>query len=534
MVGRILNAAKRKNFHFPAYGNSVNRSFTKNLRPPILILELNNLPYPMNCKFRPSWHPLIPFLILLTTWVTPPSHGDANRPNIIVIICDDLGYGDLGVYGHPYIQTPNLDKMASEGILCTDFYSTAPVCSPSRVGLLTGRSPNRAGVYDWIPPGNTVRPDAREQVHMRESEVTIPQLLKGAGYATAMAGKWHCNSLFNSPAQPQPGDAGFDHWFATQNNAAPSHANPRNFVRNGEPVGPIEGYSCQIVADEGINWISKHEKKNPDQPFFFYMAFHEPHEPVASPEEITATYRTVAATEKEAAYFANVENVDRAVGRVLGTLKSLAIDDETLVVFTSDNGPETLNRYRSADHSWGRADPLRGMKLWTTEAGFRVAGILRWPGRIQTGQVERQALSALDFLPTFTKLAGADLPENLKLDGTDLIGIATGQAIVRRKPLVWAYYNAINEHRVAMRDGKWKVLARLDLPKLQNLHTGNIQMVMNAHLQAVEVYDLTHDIGEARNLAGDNPRLAKRLSQKLTNNYRELLEDSWVWTSQTP
>lgn len=156
-----------------------------------------------------------------------------DRPNIVVIICDDLGYGDLACYGHPHIRTPHLDRMAAEGVRFTDFYSTAPVCSASRVGLLTGRSPNRAGVYDWIPPGNQTKPDAREQVHMRRDETTIAQLLKQAGYATAMSGKWHCNSEFNSDLQPQPGDAGFDHWFATHNNAAPSRENPINFVRNG-------------------------------------------------------------------------------------------------------------------------------------------------------------------------------------------------------------------------------------------------------------------------------------------------------------
>jgi arylsulfatase A len=152
----------------------------------------------------------------------------ADRPNIVIILCDDLGYGDLGVHGHPHIQTPNIDRLANEGIRFTNFYSTAPVCSPSRVGLLTGRSPNRAGVYDWIPESKQPRSDAREQVHMRKGEITIAQLLKKAGYATCMAGKWHCNAAFNSPLQAQPNDAGFDHWMATQNNAAPSHADPVN------------------------------------------------------------------------------------------------------------------------------------------------------------------------------------------------------------------------------------------------------------------------------------------------------------------
>ncbi|MEE3221148.1 MAG: sulfatase-like hydrolase/transferase, partial [Planctomycetota bacterium] len=205
------------------------------------------------------------------------------RPNIVVILCDDLGYGDLACYGHPHIKTPNLDRLAAAGIRLTACYSAAPVCSPSRVGLLTGRVPNRAGVYDWIPAAGGPRADARDQVHMRREETTIAHLLKTAGYATCLSGKWHCNSYFNSPKQPQPGDSGFDHWFATQNNAAPSHENPVNFVRNGKRVGKLQGYSCQLVIDEAINWLDRLAKKSPQQPFFLFATFHEPHEPVASP-----------------------------------------------------------------------------------------------------------------------------------------------------------------------------------------------------------------------------------------------------------
>ena len=285
---------------------------------------------------------------------------ESSRPNIVVVLCDDLGYGDLACYGHPHIKTPNLDRMAKQGIRLTDCYSAAPVCSPSRVGLLTGRSPNRAGVYDWIPASTKPRPGARHRVHMRKSEVAIPALLKAAGYATCMVGKWHCNAAFNSPKQPQPGDFGFDHWFATQNNASPSHANPKNFVRNGKPVGPLEGYSCQLVADEAIDWLERHLDKNPKQPFFLYMPFHEPHEPVASPAKLVAGYRDVAEKKAQAEYFANVENMDKATGKLLAALKRLGVDEDTLVVFTSDNGPETLRRYGGAGRSWGTPAPLRG------------------------------------------------------------------------------------------------------------------------------------------------------------------------------
>lgn len=445
----------------------------------------------------------------------------SRRPNIVVLLCDDLGYGDLGCFGHEHIKTPHLDKLAGEGVRFTDFYSTAPVCSPSRVGLLTGRSPNRAGVYDWIP-GN-------HRMHMKADEVTIPQLLKQAGYATCMSGKWHCNGKFNKPDQPQPGDFGFDHWFATQNNAAPSHENPRNFVRNGQPVGPLEGFSCQLVVDEAMGWLDEQQKANADQPFFMYVAFHEPHEPIESPDDLVADYRNVAKTEDEAQYFANVTNMDAAVGRLMGKLKELGVDENTLVVFSSDNGPETLNRYRAADRSYGTPGPLRGMKLWTTDAGFRVPGIARWPGRIRPGQVVSQPVSALDFLPTFCALADTKPPVDLALDGTNCLPAMSGDPMQRDKPLVWVYYSAINERRVAMRDGDWKVLARLNIGKRKFINEKNAAETKAATLSDFQMFKITEDVAEEHDLSAAQPAQFALLKAKLEKRYRELVDDSPAW-----
>lgn len=452
-----------------------------------------------------------------------------DRPNLVVILCDDLGYGDLQCYGHPHIKTPHLDQLASGGIRFTDFYSAAPVCSPSRVGLLTGRSPNRAGVYDWIPEARGPRKDHREKVHMRASEVTLPHLLKQAGYQTCMAGKWHCNSQFNQPTQPQPGDFGFDHWLATQNNAAPSHRHPDNFVRNGKPIGATQSYSCQFVVDEALRWLANTDA---EMPFFLFVPFHEPHEPVASPPELVEQYTSLARDEDEAHYFANVANVDAAVGRLLEGLDRTQRRDNTLVIFTSDNGPETLDRYPGARRSYGTPGPLRGMKLHTTEAGFRVAGIMNWPARIEAGRTVSTPVSSLDFLPTFCELAKVDPPSDRVLDGTSFLPVLEGRPIDRQRPLLWAYYNAINEARVAMRHGKWKVLAKLDggqLDKFQNVTTDSMPRVRDAKLTDIEIYDLSVDLHEDKNLVNSDPQRARQLTELVRQQYRELLADSHAW-----
>ena len=458
-----------------------------------------------------------------------------ERPNLLVILCDDLGWGDLACFGHPHIQTPNLDRLASQGIRLTSFYSAAPVCSPSRVGLLTGRNPNRAGIYDWIPAAsqtNIASKESRNLVHMRQSEVTLPRLLKQAGYATAMAGKWHCNSLFNSKQQPQPNDAGFDHWFATQNNAGPSHRNPTNFVRNGQNVGKLDGYSCQAVASEAIDWLSNNEKSNASTPFFLYIAFHEPHEPIASPPDLVAKYRTVARNDDEAEFFANVENMDASVGRLLIHLDTLGLAKNTFIVFSSDNGPETLNRYLSGNRSYGRPGPLRGMKLWTTDGGFRVAGIMRWPEKLSASQIIDEPVSSLDLLPTFCKLAGAAVPANLMLDGIDLNPLFKGNRLERTQPLFWFYYNSLNEQCAAMRDGQWKLLAKFEngqLPKLTNITESTIEQVRNAKLTDFELYDLSQDIGEATDLSQRQPDQLNMLATKMEALYRDVTSSMHVW-----
>lgn len=451
-----------------------------------------------------------------------------RQPNIVVILCDDLGYGDLSSYGHPVIQTPNLDALAAKGIKLSNFYSAAPVCSPSRVGLLTGRSPNRAGVYDFIP-GPKKSEDNRDLVHMQEHEQTIPALLKKVGYSTCLSGKWHCNSRFNSPDQPKPDHFGFDHWFATHNNASPSHENPKNFVRNGEKVGDLAGFSCQIVVDEAIGWLQRKETHNP---FYLQLTFHEPHEPVASPQDLVEKYLPLAENEAQAQYFANVENMDNAVGHLLAYLEQNH-SENTLIVFSSDNGPETLNRYARAKRSYGSPGELKGMKLWTSEAGIRVPGILYWMGKSSFQGTSDAVVSSLDFLPTFVELSGATLPERT-LDGESITSLLETGKYERTKPLLWSFYNALNDHRVAMRKGDWKVMARLKndttyLSKINNLYDGNESLVKEAELSDFILYNMKKDIGEVENVAAKYPEVFERMKQQLKMEYAALLEDSHIW-----
>lgn len=445
------------------------------------------------------------------------------RPNILIILCDDLGYGDLGCYGHDSIRTPNLDKLAGQGMRFTECYAASAVCSPSRAGLLTGRIPSRCGIYSWIAPGNPM--------HLQKTEVTLAALLRQVGYRTAQVGKWHLNGLFNSKEQPQPGDHGFDHWFSTQNNAVPTHENPKNFVRNGEAVGKIQGFSCQIVADEAIRWLQA-GRASP-APFFLHVCFHEPHEKVASPPNLVASYPK-AKNEDQAQYFANVTNMDLAVGRLLTTLDELGAAANTLVFFTSDNGPETLNRYKGGTRSYGVTGPLRGRKLWLYEGGIRVPGIMRWPGKIPPGKTSDEPLWSLDLLPTLGKLAGAKVPTDRAIDGSDFMPALAGKKIERKTPLFWHYYRSLGEPRVAMRDGPWVLLAHTDMPARGaggTLQAGDMEALKQARLTTFELYNLHDDLGQTKDLARQEPERTQRLRERMQRLFREVLAEGPNWAT---
>jgi arylsulfatase A len=470
----------------------------------------------------PVWR-LLGLWCLLTPGAPAPA---AERPNIVVILCDDLGYGDLGSYGNPTIRTPTLDRLVSEGVRFTDCYSASPLCSPARCGLLTGRSPSRCGIYSWIAAGNPM--------HLRPEEVTMATLLRDAGYDTCHVGKWHLNGHFNDPRHTQPIDHGFDDWFSTQNNAAPSHENPVNFVRNGESVGPLEGFSCGLVASEAVQWLrSRQVRAERLPPFLLFVCFHEPHEPVASPAELVESYRPVAKNVDQAHYFASVENMDRAVRNLLEGLDEVGVTENTLVVFTSDNGPETLNRYPAARRSYGSPGTLRGMKLHTYEGGIRVPGIVRWPGRIEPGTVSPIPVCSLDLLPTVCDILDLPLPEGKRLDGTSLLPVLENRPLERTQPLFWHYYGAIGNRQVALRDGDWKLVAgwdgAADLPSGGSLSPGVVPVLKQSRLKDFELYHLVRDPGEQHDLSTREPAQLARMKQMAERLYHEVLAEGPDW-----
>ncbi|MDB4749702.1 sulfatase-like hydrolase/transferase [Rubripirellula sp.] len=439
----------------------------------------------------------------------------AGRPNVIVVLADDLGFGDVGCYGNDSILTPRIDRFATEGLRLTSCYAAHPNCSPSRAGLMTGRTPFRLGIYNWIPMFSPM--------HVKESELTIATLLRNAGYETCHVGKWHLNGRFNLPGQPQPNDHGFDHWFATQNNALPNHRNPENFVRNGKDVGLLPGYSAEIVADEAIQWLS--DRRDPAMPFFLFACFHEPHEPIAS----AAKYQQLYPHEDPAysAHHGNISQLDAGFGRLLDALKKLDLQDDTVVIFTSDNGPAI-----TAIHPHGSAGGLRDKKGTVYEGGIRVPGMVRWPGKIKAGTESDVPISALDLLPTLCDIGEAPLPNERELDGASLMPLLKGEPLKRKKPLYWQFNRAKGAAKVAVREGKWKLLASITEPGPAtgaDLTRGEMQGIKNARLKDFELYDLHADPQESVDRSGLEPVVLNRLKKQMQAMYGSVQKEGPVW-----
>jgi arylsulfatase A-like enzyme len=423
-------------------------------------------------------------------------------PNVVLIVADDLGYGDLGSHGHPVVKTPALDQLAREGLRLTSFYAASALCSPSRAALLTGRTPFRTGIESWIPPDTDVQLGPRE--------VTLATLLKGRGYQTLLAGKWHVNGGLDVARHLQPGDHGFDHWLALHAWAEPHQRDPANFFRDGKPLGKTTGFAAEIVVDEAIRWL---EARRPDAPFFAYLPFAEPHGTIASPDWFNALYAGFTSGRPEpfpnlgrppdnlaargpGEYYANLTHLDFQIGRFLQRLDRLGLRNDTLVIFTSDNGPVTTDwRHWWEVNLYGSTGGLRGRKADLYEGGIRVPAILRWPGRVAPGSVSDEPVSGYDLLPTLAALVGFAVPADRPIDGEDVSAILRGQPRARARPLYWEFDDDQGFH-FALRDGSWKLLA-------------------DRSLKVVRLYDLARDRFEVVDLAADRPEMVQSLLAKL-------------------
>jgi arylsulfatase A len=439
----------------------------------------------------------------------------ADRPNILMVLSDDLGYGDIACFGCKDVQTPNLDRFAAESLKLTACYAGHPNCSPSRTALMTGRTPTRVGVRDWIPE--------ESPVHVRASEITVARLLQQAGYNTCHTGKWHLNGEFNKPTQPQPSDLGFDHWFSTQNNAYPNHRNPDNFVRNGKEVGRMEGYAAHLVADEALHWLT--DVRDKAKPFFLYVCFHEPHEPIASDDKYAKLYPSDDPS--YSAHHGNITQMDAAFGRLMRALDEQRLRDNTLVFFSSDNGPAI-----TAQHPHGSAGPLRDKKGAVYEGGIRVPGIVRWPGHTKPGSVSDEPVGFVDFLPTVCEITGIIPPKDRHLDGASFLPVLDGKPVRRTQPLYWQFNRASSTPKVAMRDGDWKILAALDktpAARSNDITEEGERDFKAANLVNFELYNLKADIGETKNLAAGEPAKLAELRTKLQPLYEQVRAESPTW-----
>jgi arylsulfatase A len=453
----------------------------------------------------------------------------APRPNIIIYLTDDLGYGDLSVYGHPFMKTPHLDKFAGEGVLMTDMHAAATVCSPSRAAILTGRNGYRSGYYNITGFFGTT---------LNKDEITLPQLLQKSGYETAFFGKWHLSRL-EKANEATVNEMGFDFSLATSVNAFNTGPHdPDRFIKNGIAVGEKKGWYVDILTDEAIAWMSSRQYK--DRPFFMMLATHEPHTPIDPPKGFTNLYeneeieylsqsikyggvsrpkRNINGFKKE--YYGTVSQVDAAFGKLMDFLDKEGLSDNTLVIFTSDNGPEypvTLEESNGEwedpirDKSFGTPGELRGMKRFPYEGGHRVPGLARWPGHIPAGLISDELFNGTDFLPTLCNLAGVALPEERHFDGANAFNAFLGKKYTRATPPIW-FFLLNSSHmpgmvQMSMRHGDYTLIGKLtperkDFPKVSlEKKYAAVDWLKTAMPTQFELYNIKKDLAQQNDLSG--------------------------------
>ena len=447
-------------------------------------------------------------VLLLLFLAFSGGHAAASKPppNVLLIYTDDQGYADLGCYGAKKIKTPRIDKMAAEGVRFTDFYAAANVCTPSRAALLTGCYPQRVGLGE-IPPVPEGKPWQTRVLYpgarfgLNPDETTIAEILESRGYATACVGKWHLGD--KKPFMPL--DHGFERFFGTvYTNDTPKVGYVRDYEFEPDPADQTT--FTDRFTDESIAFIRDSAAKQ--KPFFLYLAHLMPHVPLSVADRFKG---------KSAGglYGDVIEALDDSTGKLLDLLAELKLDQNTLVIFTSDNGP-----WLTKGHNGGSATPLRGGKGGTYEGGMRVPCIMRWPGKIPAGTVCAEVATQMDFLPTLAKFAGGEAPKDRAIDGHDIADLMFAKAGTKSPYEAFYYYNG--NRLAAVRSGKWK----LKIPTLLREEYSDYVKIENGEtIIPRALYDLETDPGEQKNLLDAEPETVRRL-QAYIESAREDLGDS--------
>lgn len=440
--------------------------------------------------------------------------GAASRPNVIFILLDDQGWGDAQAFGHPYMKTPSIDRLVREGTRFGQFYVNNPVCSPSRTAFMTGHFPSRHAIHQHLATHeqNVARgmPD-----WLDADATTVCDVLRDAGYATAHFGKWHLGS---GPGAPEPSAYGVDD-FRTVNANGPNWEAERTdaFFR---------AHSTDLIVDEAIRFI----KANKGKPFYANLWTLVPHALLKPTPEELAVYKDLQVNpadfpsymrqyvrdskdphEQMRVFCASMTGLDRALGRLLDFLDAEGLADETIIFFSSDNGPEDYRIGNAANAGVGSPGPLRGRKRSLYDGGVRTPLVVRWPGKVEAGRFdETSVLTAVDFLPTVAALAGAKLP-GIAPDGEDMSDILLGKSRPRTKPIHWEWRGGVAGYpeycppRLAVRDGQWKLFCDFD--------GGNVQL-----------YDIPADPEERSNLADKHPDVVERMKAMAVAWHKSLPE----------
>lgn len=400
----------------------------------------------------------------------------AGQPNIVLIMADDLGYGDLSCYGSELVDTPHIDALAAEGLRFTDYHSNGAVCSPTRAALMTGRYPQRTGVEGVITAAN------HRAVGLPLDEYTVAEMLRDAGYATAMFGKWHLGydvAAFGPLRQGFETFEGFVSGNVDYFNKIDQEGYKDWWI--GEALEHVDGYVTDLINDRGVAWIGAQQEQDAEKPFFLYLAHGAPHYPLQGPdgEGFREVGRRVGQppVDREATYRAMIESMDAGIGRVLDALERHGLAEDTLVIFCSDNG--------QAGGGPGSAGPWRGSKATVYEGGHRVPMVMRWPAQLAPGVVCDEVAVGMDLLPTFAALAGVSLPEGVAIDG-EVLHALVPDAIGGPRELHWMHRNLF-----ACRWGELVLVRRGD--------------------NAPELYNLIEDPGQSNNLAQESPEEVEHL-----------------------